>query len=289
MKERLLISGGCSYTDKNFKTNAPDFKMPEKTWPMWPEHLAKKLGLKDINVGGSGYDNFTIYETVLRSILSNEGKVDTVVVLWSGWDRNPLFNTFYLVTLNAFYTNIKKRDEWSNPQWMKDIGFDETILKYLNSNWWNPYNFIKKSVNYSLSLMYTLATICESKGIKYIFYQGVIPIEYGGMNLIENVIERPLYVKYNIDEFFIFNEIKRRPYSGKLEERKNNIIGWPFLPSIGGHYTDYLRYMPDVLRHKQPSYFDSPMDLSGMDKHPNAEAQTIIADIFYDRWKKVYG
>lgn len=30
MNERILIAGGCSYTDKNFRTLAPDFVMQIK-------------------------------------------------------------------------------------------------------------------------------------------------------------------------------------------------------------------------------------------------------------------
>lgn len=282
MRDRILIAGGCSYTDENFKTNAEDFKMPEKTWPMWPEHLAKRLNLKHVNVARCGYDNFTIFETVLKAIVLNEGKVDTVVVLWSGWDRSVLFNVLHVVTLHAFYNNLKEEEVWALPNWMIESKFNETIKNYLNSDWWDPPSFIRDSVNNTLSLMYTLATICESKNIKYIFYQGVEPMATGYINMIEDMIERPSKRKFEIYDLDILKQIKKCPFSGKLEERKKNIIGWPFLPDVGGHYLDEIRYNLKFFR-------DGPMYLSEIDKHPNAEAQPIIADIFYNQWKKVYG
>jgi len=282
MGEKLLIAGGCSYTDKNFKTYASDFNMPGKTWPMWPEYLAKRLGLRSVNVGKSGNDNFTIFNSVLKAITLNEGKVDTVVVLWSGWDRSILFNVFPVVTLHSFYTNLKNEEKWSNPTWMKESKFDENIYNYLNSDWWDPPSFIRDSVNNTLSLMYTLATICESKNIKYVFYQGVEPMATGYINIIEDMIKRPSGVKYYITETEILNQLKRCPFSGKLEERKNKLIGWPFILETGGHFLD-------IVRHSKKHFPTGPMNVSGLDKHPNSEAQSIIANLFYDRWKILYG
>jgi hypothetical protein len=282
MAERLLIAGGCSYTDKNFKTYASDFEMPEETWPMWPEHLAKRLGLKDINVGKCGNDNFTIFKSVLKAITLHGDKVDTVVVLWTGWDRSLLFNVLPMVTLHAFYTNLKDESGWSNPSWMRESRLDETIHNYLNSNWWDPPSFIRDSVNNSLSLMYTLAEICESKNIKYVFYQGVEPMATGYINLIEDMIKRPSGVKYNITETDILNHLKKCPFAGKLEERKDKLIGWPFIRHIGGHFLD-------TIRHHKKYFPEGSMNISNLDKHPNDKAQPIIANLFYERWKDLYG
>lgn len=282
MGKKVLIAGGCSYTDENFRTNAEDFQMPEKTWPMWPEHLAKKLDLKHVNVARCGYDNFTIFETVLKAMVLNEGKVDTVVVLWSGWDRSILFNVLHVVTLHAFYNNLKGEEVWALPSWMIESKFNDTIKNYLNSDWWDPPSFIRDSVNNTLSLMYTLATICESKNIKYVFYQGVEPMATGYINMIEDMIERPSKRKFKIHESDVLNQMKKCPFSGKLEERKKNIMGWPFLFNAGGHCLDQIR-------HNFRFFPKGPMNLSGIDKHPSAEAQPIIADIFYDRWKELYG
>lgn len=282
MGERLLITGGCSYTDKNFRTSSPDFDMPEKTWPMWPEYLAKKLGLKEVNVARSGLDNFTIFEKVLKEISLNEGKVEAVVVLWSGWDRSLLFNIFPIVTMHSFYHNLIEDGLWTQPNWMIESGFIETIRSYLKSDWWDPPTFVRESVKNTLSLMYALATICEGKNIKYLFYQGVQPMATGYINQIEYMIKRPNEKKYEMHNPHILNQIKNCPFSGKLEERKKKIIGWPFIEDAGGNYLDSIR--------SDKKYFpDGPMDLSRMDKHPNAAAQPIIADLFYDRWKQLYG
>jgi hypothetical protein len=283
MGEKLLIAGGCSYTDKNFKTSAADFDMPEKTWPMWPEYLAKSLGLRDINVGRSGYDNFSIFNSVLESIVLNEGSVEAVVVLWSGWDRSLLFNSFNVVTINSFWSNIKNKDEWTNPQWMTESKFDQSIINFLNSDWWDPYSFLRDSVNSTFSLIYALSEICENRGIKYIFYQGVNPFEIHAINSIEEKIIRPGGRKCNLNISDILKQIKKCKYSGKLQERKDKILGWPFIKDLNGYCLDDLRY-------GRSSYFpDDPMDLSLLDKHPNQAAQNIISDIFYNKWKEVYG
>ena len=282
MGQRLLIAGGCSYTDENFRTTASDFDMPEKTWPMWPEHLAKKLNLKHVNVARCGYDNFTIFEKVLKEISLNEGKIEAVTVLWSGWDRSLLFNIFPIVTMHSFYHNLIDEGKWTQPTWMIESGFIETIKSYLNSDWWDPPSFIRESVKNTLSLMYALATICESKNIKYLFYQGVQPMATGYINQIENIIKRPNEKKYEMYDIDVFNYIKKCSFSGKLEERKKKIIGWPFIEDASGNYLDSIRYDEKV-------FPTGPMSISEMDKHPNADVQPIIADIFHNQWKKVYG
>lgn len=277
MSKNVLLVGGCSYTDKNFTTSAPDFKMPDKTWPMWPEYLASSFGMEHINVARCGYDNFSIFQTVLKSIVLNEKRIGAVVVLWSGWDRSLLFNMFPFVTLNSFNSIIEKKESWTLPQFLVESKLNEGFYDYLNSKWWDGPSFLRDSVNNTLSLMYTLATICESKGIKYLFYQGVAPMEYGALNYIVKLSGKIS----NINEKEIFDEIRKCPYSGELEKRKSKILGWPFLSTCGGHFLDHIRY-------RNRDIFPDLMKVSNLDFHPNADAQPIIANLFYDAWKKIY-
>lgn len=273
--KKILIAGGCSYTDENFISLAPDFKMPEKTWDMWPEYLGRKLDLKTINVGKSGNDNFSIYSSVLRSIVAYGDRVDMVVVLWSGWDRSLLFNMYSLCTVQEFNSILRERYE-RLPGYIKDSGISSAISTFLNSNYWDPYNFTKGSTENTLSLMYSLAQICESKNIKYIFYQGVAPIcVIGG--------EKSVIKSTPIDPKSWFDIIRKSPFSGELEKRKKNIIGWPFLPEYFGHSLDYLRH-----HGKKSPFFRNKFFISELDPHPNSEAQPLISDIFYDRFKEIY-
>ena len=104
----------------------------------------------------------------------------------------------------------------------------------------------------------------------------------GYINMIEDMVERPSGRKFNINNLDILKQIRKCPFSGKLEERKKNIVGWPFIPEIGGHFLDELRFDKRI-------FPEGTMNLSEIDKHPNAKAQFIISDIFYDRWKTLYG
>ena len=283
MRKRLLIAGGCSYTDPNFKSITPD-NPRNRSWAMWPEHLASKLGLGNYNVAHSGNCNLSIFESVLKAITLHEDRVEAVVVLWSGWDRSLLFNMFPLCTINNFHNILRNTNQWDISRWIKDSKFHEAFLNFVNSDSWDPICFLRDSINRSLALMYTLATICESKNIKYVFYQGVDPIPIEIINDMETDLERPSGRKFLLNTESILREIQRCPYSGKLENRKDKIIGWPFLEALGGNFVDILRYKMD----RRNSPFKGPMNVSLLDLHPNAEAQIIISDIFYDRWKTVY-
>ena len=43
--KKIMIAGGCSYTDPDYITSNKDKDQTPGAWPMWPEHLGKKLDL----------------------------------------------------------------------------------------------------------------------------------------------------------------------------------------------------------------------------------------------------
>ena len=51
--EKLLICSGDSFTDPHYRSiSHPEI---DTSWPKWPEVLAKKLDMRLINLGRSGY------------------------------------------------------------------------------------------------------------------------------------------------------------------------------------------------------------------------------------------
>lgn len=279
-RKKYLLASGCSYTDPNYVT--PDKNVPEELrgpWPMWPELMASKLGLNVLNVGECGNSNTAIYNSIISAINMHEDEIDTIAVLWTGWDRTELFHywKFQLLHFFSYYSDSTPgldKDNLFHMDWVSETGMDQFLYKFKNSEIWNPYLIIRESVNNNLILMQSLLEICQNRNIKCVFYQGVNPMDYGTFAKFSNTV---------IEARHILSAMKKSSSSKFLEKNKNHIIGWPFLPEINGYHFDSLRYSG-----LEP-FKDSYMHISEMDKHPNTEAQKIIANIFYDRWKQLYG
>ena len=86
MAKKILVAGGCSYTDEKYIIQDPDMSQESGPWPMWPKYLGDKLGLETVNTGRSGYSNESIFHSVLEKILFYKNRVDTVAVLWTEFD-----------------------------------------------------------------------------------------------------------------------------------------------------------------------------------------------------------
>lgn len=279
-RKKYLLASGCSYTDPNYVT--PDKNVPEELrgpWPMWPELMASNLGLTVLNVGECGNSNTAIYNSIISAINMYEDEIDTIAVLWTGWDRTELFHywKFQLLHFFSYYsdpTPSLDKDNIFHMNWVSETGMDQFLYNFKNSEIWNPYLIIRESVNNSLILMQSLLEICQNRNIKCVFYQGVNPMDYGTFAKFSNTV---------IDARHILSAMKKSSSSKFLERNKNHIIGWPFLPDFDGRHFDSLRYSG-----LEP-FKDSYMHISEMDKHPNSEAQKVIANIFYDRWKQLYG
>lgn len=281
--KKLLVAGGCSYTDPKFYS--PDDSLPEEKrhgWPMWPELLAKKVGLKCINTGAGGDGNLSIYKKVLDTINKNEGRVDTVAVLWSGWDRSAIFfnrNIQYAIIFRGYASEEERFKLNLGDQRFENIGGYTLLEKFVSSPSWNARGMAKDMVHESLLLMASLAEICTARGIKYIFYQGVDPLDYGGINIGKDAI---CPTHQDIEPENILNYIRFSSASKYLEKNKKNIIGWPFLDLAGGHFYDAERLGIWRGGRDQRNY------VSELDKHPNAAGQQELYEIFYERYNELY-
>ena len=88
---KRLLTAGCSFT--------------KHCWPTWADYLGKNYTWH-LQLGIGGADNATI----ARNVLTTAKKNDTVVVMWSGYDRwsfykNGWKHTGCLVTNKSFYAN----------------------------------------------------------------------------------------------------------------------------------------------------------------------------------------
>lgn len=299
MAKKLLIAGGCSYTDKKYTAEVTPGKHIE-SWTMWPEHLGKKLNLEVINTGNSGSSNESIFHNVMEKILTYKKRVDTVAVLWSEFDRSRFYGIFDWMPLSE--TNIYLNE---NPMFPDGKGEFTGYRDRLNAKKFFPEffksqdfyrvrdHFIRACIHDTFRYIIMLAEYCEANNIKYIFFQGLGPFQWERMNYFSDRLpfqydgpeeHRNSYMK--IDQIKYINFYANNIWFSTIEKKyKKNIIGWPSERLISGFTLDDIRYWGKSPFTKR----DDQWNATDVDMHPNKEAQSLCAEVFYDHWRELYG
>ena len=287
--KKIMIAGGCSYTDPDYKTSNKDKDQTPGLWPMWPEHLGKKLDLEVINTGRSGAGNEEIIHCVMENLLLYGDRVDTVVVLFSEFDRLRWHGITNIAMMAEVQISQGTKPEFQSNKsmaWRKEMGLDNLAYNFFTSKEFPTlrYTYIKYCLEDNMRRMLMFAEYCKSKNINFICAQGCTHFQLSFLNRLshEGFFASASHTPH--DEYVRL--WLQNPWFGKLEsEWKDNIIGWPFDPLLNGSTFDSLRYMG-----KKPFHWrNDKWNVDEIDLHPNAEAQKLFGDIFYERYQKLYG
>ena len=246
---------------------------------MWPEIVAEKLNLDHVNIGKSGEGNDFIINNTIRALLDNGKNVEVVMILLSGWDRSLLFNStstggflFYL------YNVIYKKYPVSNHPFIGTDLSQKVVMDHINQNRMFFRRFYNNSIKETLTAVYTLIHLCESRNIKYMFAQGIQTFDYWSLDKICNHFS----LNYKIKRSDYLRYLASSGIGKELEKRSDYLIGWPFEAIYGGYSIDYFR------KSNKGKFKDIPIGISEMDPHPNSEEQKVIADIFYEKYMELY-
>ena len=234
-----LYTFGCSYTEdcgeKHLKHNLVYHTGRKYFFPKWPKLLSQHLGIgyKNFGVGGAGNDQ--IFYHAVNEIVHNHNDIDTIAILWSAMWR------FWVYGKNFNPTN---------PNEYLDYGVYTHLLKELEY----ANQATKFQINCFLKNITTLQKLCDNYNIKLLQWCGTGLLEYKSpyyfrkLPLINQFCEE--LKKYDIDD--------------------TNIIGWPFVPELGGM-----------------TFWDinKDMTISEEDSHPNAKGHELIARYFYENTK----
>ena len=157
MAKKILLASGCSYTDTHYRSNDPTIK---RDWEMWPELMAKELGLECVNKGQSGAGADHIFDTILEGLSTYGDRVDTVAILWSTSDRLPFFN----FTLNPIVECNTINGNYDPFPWMDDIGVGKISQKYFKSDHFLSTKAYKSMILNPIRKMFAMtACICFGK------------------------------------------------------------------------------------------------------------------------------
>lgn len=290
MAKKILLTGGCSYTDPKYVTSDPDLDKTPGAWKMWPEHLGEKLELDVVNTGRSGNSNATIYHQVLEKIYTYENRIDTVAILWTSSDRIRTFCGYNLNPLNDVI--VKIRDTVRPSDYYERLGFSDLAYNFFSSEDFykvcTPY--LEQTLHDSMRYILSMADICKSYGIKFICMWGLKPFQLDLMHeMEENDIFMPNlngYSKIIPSENVLLKMYMNNPMFAKIDKQHSrNFIGWPSFEALGGNYFDRMRSIGNKPFQKREDRYN----VSERDGHPNAEAQEILSNIYYLKYRELYG
>lgn len=269
MAKKILLASGCSYTDQNYKSCDPNV---DPNWKMWPELMADKLGLQCVNKGQSGQGADHILDSILEELATYGDRIDTVAILWSTSDRLPFFN----FTLNPIVEcNAPHHAGGIDPfPWMDDIGVGKVSEKYFNSEHFMRNAVYKTMILNPIKKMFTIMEICEKRNIKFVMFSGLVYFDHWAIN--QMAMSGILPKKCAISSQEVIKILIKNPVFVEVDKRKKHFIGWPMIKEIGGYSYDDLRYGKE-------EYY-----ISKMDRHPNKNAQEIIAKYFLERHNVLY-
>jgi hypothetical protein len=296
-KKPIIFATGCSFTDANFMSrheHLPDEK--RGGWPMWPELIKEKIEKETgisyelVNLAKSGASNEYVFNSCLDSLSKYDKRIKIVLVGGTQWMRSHVVPTRInynpQVALDLRTDFIEKNKEWlSKPtsSWLRTYN-QATIEMW--AKWSNEFG-IQQQIYHNLRIMWSLAEICNSKNIKFIWNQLLTPfpgyrfwkdlfINYG-ISEEELVIARHVF-----EEQFFANTVLKSSYAKFLVQNKKQFYGFPW--SIGEYWdrgsTNIIQRHPEIV---MPPTIVNGKEVT--DAHPSRFGQETIAR---QMWKE-YG
>lgn len=222
------------------------------SYPYWPEILANKLGMDYINVGRGGKGNEFIYNQMVDTLCSTKTKrVGLAICLWSKFDRWDLYK--WTFSINPKY-RLQYR-YWSGRYTSKFWPEKTRHEKFINAIYEHgDLSDGGENLLRSIRKYHSFQNYCELHNIPYLQGQAFRPSE----DILKEFFDCP--------QFDVIND--------------NKFVGWPIYKELGG------KSMWEVLDEVDPKQVK--LRVSVDDKHPNDKGHERIAELMYERYKKIY-
>ena len=219
---------------------------------VWSEIIADKMNMDYINLGYGGRGNQWIYDRVV----DNWDGEKIVMVLWSAFDRWDFCRETICMNLLRGHKSFKNIRTLTKERRIKV--FDALNEAGLVDTWYD--------IQKSMRIIHAFQNFCEVNNIQYIhaipFHPILIGDGSGNLDLYNKTLKK-------------FIELKSLNYI-----KEDHFIGFPIFREIGGFtMSDKL----DEIDPEKKLRVDAPKDT-----HPNHEGHKVIADIYYERYKKLY-
>ena len=222
------------------------------SYPYWPEILANKLDMDCINVGRGGKGNEFIYNQMVDTLCSTKTKrVGLAICVWSKFDRWDLYK--WTFAINPKY---KSQDKYWAGRYVSKFWPEKTRHEKFIESLYEHGDLCDGGENLlrSMRRYHSFQNYCELHNIPYLQGQSFRPSE----DILKEFFDCP--------QFDVIND--------------NKFVGWPIYQELGG------KSMWEVLDEVDPK--KTKLRVSKEDLHPNGEGHERIAEIMYERYKKIY-
>jgi len=271
--QKYILASGCSYTDDNFTSLLyPDY---DTSYDKWPSILGEKLELPVKNIARSGVGNDYIFNKTVEDISQNHENIELVVIGWTEAWRWCVFDYEYHNPMSAIMKKHKKRggagvqdyNVMSIPYY-KHLFIDNLI----NSSPYKQSYLHRICAEDLFSKIITIQNLCKAFGIKIIMSTLCGCFNRSGMKtLLEALDMNSENYYYSVDSTAIALMESKNFY----DVDKSTIIGWPFVDLLGGFEFNF-GILTEQLR------------IGEGDGHPNKKGHELIADYYYEHYKKIY-
>lgn len=261
---KKLYAFGDSYTDNYYSNLGFDFSFPK-----WPEIVANQLGMDLCNAGRSNASNYEIIQKALMALVT-EKDIGVIMILLSSITRTTIGHE----TIKASDTPQKQHYSLTDfdPEEKRKYEENLTNANVSLQNLFETKNDLVMDgcVDTCIKQIIYMQKICEKFKIPLI-----IGSAFGGCDA-----SRPA-VKHDVKETWAYY------YHEHISIDKintDNIIGWPFLPELGGFNMD--SYIKETLGPDGDRVYNA--DRTKYDGHPSAIGHKAIANLFYQKYKDIY-
>lgn len=262
MAKKILLSAGCSWTDKSFYSWDESIDDSQRGgWPMWPEIVADKANLKSVNLGKCGTNNKSIFDSIVDYIVTNNtDSIEMIIVVWTDWDRFSKMGLASQYPISSLM--LQSLEKFDKHREVHNINDYSKFFISLSRKEMETYS--RYTIDTSLRYMFILSTILKSRNISYKFFQGLGPFPINISTEIEEM------VSYTSDD--ILSDVIDSAYFNDLKKDKN-IIGFPFFKFMNG------KTIEELIHQKQN------LEISDLDPHPNDLGQKIIAQHIIQKYE----
>lgn len=256
----MIIVSGDSFSTVGLKVLIDEEVSIKSPWKIWAEQLS--FDDKVINVSRSGIGNDLIIRNAIDALLKTSN-VDRIIIALSQWARFSIRGReFNPQIFNGVPNNIKdtpygKRETSICQQDIQALerltGKEESQIKAI----FNTPLSIKTMIDDILRDIYILQQLCKQRRVRLHVFQMLEPLA-GFNKSTKNAITTNLLNSEYFDIMDISKDI--------------DLIGWPFLPSLGGYYFN--------------KNLSAEERVGNGDAHPNQHGHIKLAEMFNENYKE---
>ena len=238
-----LYTFGCSYTVEEYTHSVSG----DVSFPRWPELLSEHLHLEYKNFGVSGAGNDQIFQHAINQIINNHEDIEIVAILWSGIFRFWIYG----MNFNPNTTYRRKQARVDSLDWYYSM-IEGSVFHSMLKQFRYPTQASEYQITVFIQNIITLQKLCKHYNIKLTQWCGPYLLNLVNTGDWDGLVKQynKITLKHDIDD--------------------TNIIGWPFVPELGGMAFWNI---------------NKDMTISEEDSHPNAKGHELIARYFYENTK----